>query len=139
MKKKIFFFFILLLCWLQPVCAQSTSQDSLLKIIRTTTADTNKVHAYIKYGLLLQPSNPDSAAWYYQQAGALSRKLNYLPGELSYISCYSDILFKNGKADEAVRMNQHAIQIAKKISAQFELAIAYNNLASAYNLKGMYD
>src|SRR5215217_4891525 len=71
--------------------AQNGTADAILKKIRQSKEDTNKVLAYIEYGQFMENENLDSAGKYYLLAGKLSDKLRYATGRFKFRSNYTYI------------------------------------------------
>ena len=86
---KIFSLTITFLCYTYFSFAQDVKKnDSLLKVLAAAKNDTEKINALsgISYNYL--NSNPDSSAWYAQQALTLAKKTN---DEKAIIGCMNGI------------------------------------------------
>jgi len=124
-------------CYCHCQTLQEFNKDSLLQLLPKAKEDTNKVFLLLKAGSIYEHNKPDSSKYFYQQAGDLSKKLNYAVGTLKYISYYTAILNIESKYDESLRMNLSAVSLAQKINNPVQLAVAYCNAgASYYGLKG---
>ncbi len=135
-------FFLLLIAFTAALLhgnAQNLSprdRDSMLHLLSVAKEDTNKVLLYNSTGLLYERSQPDSAAWFYLQGRALSKKLGWKLGEIKFISNYTAVLNLHDKFDESLQLNLQAIDLAKSINNKYQLACAYSNTgASYYGLK----
>ncbi len=118
--------------------AQCGSLPSLLNELKKSKEDTSKVLLLIKIGYEYEITNLDSAAYYYQAGGTLSKKINYDIGVLKYISNYTAILNAKNKFEQSLQLNLQAVELAKKINNQKQLAVANANVgASYYGLRSM--
>jgi signal transduction histidine kinase len=112
------------------------NKDSLLQLLTHANEDTGKVLLLIKIGNEYERSLPDSAVYYYQASGELSKRIHYNVGVLKYISNYTAVLNLRDKYDESLVLNKQAIQLATEIHNNLQLAVAYGNAgASYYGLK----
>lgn len=108
------------------------SIDSLKKLIASYPNDTSKVFTYIKIGRIFENYNIDSAIFYYQKAGTLSKEINSVEGEIKYISNYSAVLNTLGKYDQSLALNFKSYLLAKKIKSPKNEALALSNIAVSY-------
>ncbi|WP_207433522.1 tetratricopeptide repeat-containing sensor histidine kinase [Sabulibacter ruber] len=83
--------------------------------------------------------NLDSARYYFLQAEALSRKNNFKYGLVLFTSYYIHVLNREGKYDEALKLNLRSIELCKEMKDSASLAIAYNNAGHEYGRKGALD
>ncbi len=110
--------------------------DSLLKVLHTQKDDSAKVITLITAGVHYEANNPDSAVYYYKQAGNLSEKLHYNYGKLRYLACMTEIFETQANYDTALQYCTQGIALAKKIHNRHALAAMYNNAASIYGDAG---
>ena len=120
--------------WFSINCFAQNQQtvDSLKKVILTLPKDTSKIFAYIKLGRLFENNNIDSALFFYQKAGSISKEINSVEGELKYIANYSAVLNILGKYDQSLALNFKSYILAKKIKSSKNEAIALTNIAVSY-------
>jgi len=114
------------------------NKDSLRFLLSKTAVDTNRVLLYITLGQQYETNTPDSALYYYEQAGVLSKKISYPAGVLKYISNYTAVLNVQGKLDESIRLNLEAVEIGKHYDLKLQTAKAYGNLGAVYQYQENY-
>lgn len=71
-----------------------------------------QVQRYIELGkyYLYQGNKMDSALYFLQKAGTLSKRIHYLIGERKYTSLYTDVLNRQGKYDQALHLNLQTVE-----------------------------
>jgi signal transduction histidine kinase len=109
--------------------------DSLKKALLTLSDDTNKIFTYILIGQQFENNNIDSALYYYQKAGSLSKQKKSLIGELKYISNYTAALNILGKYDQSLALNFKSLILSQKNKLKHFEAISLSNIAVSYQLK----
>lgn len=115
------------------------NKDSLLHLLLTAKEDTAKVLLYISLGNEYDQDDYDTAAMYYRQAGALSKKLNYKRGIIKFTSDYTGILSRKGEFDSSVLLNKQSIEVAKELNDDLTIAKTIANTGNSYNYLGAYD
>lgn len=131
----VYFVFALLLIATGNVNAQmevGLDKDSLKKALARMPADSGKVQTLIRLGQQYEANKPDSALYYYANAGKLSEQLDYTPGTLRYIANYTAVLNVQGKFTESLRLNLSAIRIARNAHLQRPLMRALINTGVVY-------
>lgn len=113
-------------------------KDSLKNLMIRMPYDTNRVLVNIVLGQQYESSDPDSALFYYFEAGKLSKKLNYPAGIIKYISNYTAVLNVQGKVDESIRLNEEAADISEKYGMKLYAGKSYVNLGAAYQYQENY-
>ncbi|MDJ1479682.1 sensor histidine kinase [Cytophagaceae bacterium YF14B1] len=113
--------------------------DSLRKQLLVAREDTNKVLLYIALGQQYEDSKVDSAIHFFRKAGELSEKIKFVKGTLKYLANYTNVLNRQGKYTESLRLNQKAVAIAQKNNLKLETAKAYANLAANYQYQDEID
>jgi two-component system, NarL family, sensor kinase len=129
--------FLVCLCcfWTLPASTQTLmNADSLLRLLPKAKSDTHKVDLLINIGQQYEGSEPDLAAHYYRQAGALSKRLSYTRGVIKYINNYTYILNLNSKYDSSLAMNLEAVSLARSINDSLYLAKALFNAGTSARL-----
>lgn len=114
-------------------------RDSLLKALSVSKEDTNRVLILKNLGVQYLDNQLDSAAYYANAFGELSRKLNYPWGIITSLSMRAYVLENQfpSKEDEALTLDLQAIELAKKANLKKGLANVYNNTAIIYEeIKG---
>ncbi|KAA6440623.1 tetratricopeptide repeat protein [Dyadobacter flavalbus] len=133
-----FFFTILILLIYNSVLAQDNEANAILEKIQKSKEDTNRVLAYVEYGQYLENQNLDSAAKYYLKAEALSRKLNYPAGKFKFRSNYTYILNLQGKFEQALRLNNESLEIAREMKSPLNIGKSMANIAASYTYMGNF-
>ena len=118
--------------------AQDPEAAELLKKIRESKADTNRVLAYIEYGRYLEYHNLDSAGKYYQKAGALSNKLNYDTGRFKFRANYTYVLNLQGKFAEGLKLNKENLEISRRMKNSVNIGKSFANIAASCTYMGNY-
>jgi len=126
----------------RPAHAQITpgfNRDSVWHLLATRPDDTLKVPVLILLGQQYEYNQPDSALYYYDRAGQLSRQLHYPAGYIRYVSNYASVLNTRGKFDESIRLNLQAVDTCLKYRlGGLNYIRAFGNTATAYQYKGDY-
>ncbi|SKB61437.1 tetratricopeptide repeat-containing sensor histidine kinase [Dyadobacter psychrophilus] len=120
------------------VHASAQNADAILKKIRESKEDTNRVLAYIEYGQLLENQNLDSAGKYYLKAEALSQKLNYGIGKFKFRSNYTYILNLQGKFDQGLKLNKESFEIARELKHEVNIGKSLANIATSHVYMGNF-
>jgi len=118
--------------------ASAQSGDAILKKIRESKEDTNRVLAYIEYGQLLENQNLDSAGKYYLKAEALSQKLNYGIGKFKFRSNYTYILNLQGKFEQGLKLNKESFEIARELKHEVNIGKSLANIATSHVYMGNF-
>ncbi len=95
--------------------AQRLSTDSLLRLLRLTTRDTNRVNLLIKLGDVYYFTNPDISFFYSDSAASLSRQLSFVKGEIKALNNAGESLRFLGDYSGSLRLQFRAIDLARKI------------------------
>ena len=143
MKQRALYFLGLLTGLGIPVLGQISHNraDSLRVLVSTNQQDTVQVQRYIDLGkyYLYQGNKIDSALYFLQKAGTLSKRINYLIGELKYTSLYADVLNSQGKYDQALYLYLQTVKKAQENGLKLPLGKAYLNVAISYFNKSAFD
>jgi signal transduction histidine kinase len=118
--------------------AQSGDANAILKKIKESKEDTNRVLAYIEYGQWLENQNLDSAGKYYLKAEALSQKLDYDLGKFKFRSNYTYILNLQGKFEQGLKLNKESLDIANRMKHQVNIGKSQANIATSYTYMGNF-
>lgn len=129
--------FISFFCQAQMVTG--LNKDSLYVLLGKTGQDTTRVNLLIIMGQQFETNDPDSALYYYDQAGRLSRKIDYPAGILKYISNYTAVLNVQDRLEESIRLNLEAVTIGEKYNLTIQTAKAYANLGAVYQYQENYE
>lgn len=113
--------------------------DSLRQLLNAMPADTSKVLAFIRLGQQYENSRPDSAIYFYKQAGSLSSSLNYPAGIVHYINNYTAVLNVQGKFDESLKLCLEAVDICRQQGMKQQYVKSLINVGAVYQYKENYD
>lgn len=132
---------LLLLIW--PVFAHSQfktglSKDSLKELISAAPEDTATALNYIWLGQQYEANTPDSAAYFYEKAHALSERLHYARGIVYYVNNYTGILNTQGRYDESLRLHEQAVALCRKYHFDQLLLKSLFNIGVVYQYKQDY-
>ncbi len=141
LSRKILILLLVFLGFCMNNYAQTISKkDSLMTIIRKAKQDTSMVWALVEYGKIILDDSVDSAAYYYQKAFVLSKKLAFKKGINQY---YSNIIFLIGNRQEnikeALKLSKEFEIFAKKEKNDKYLSGAYFAYAVTYQNSEQYD
>lgn len=114
------------------------NKDSLKQVLSKLPSDSNRVQLLITLGQQYEDHNPDSALFYYQQAGDLSEKLNYPIGIIKYINNYTAVLNVQGKLEESIRLSLKAVDISKQHGLKRYEGKALGNIGAVYQYQENY-
>lgn len=111
--------------------------DSLLKKLKTTTSDTQKIKIYNRIGW---HSIPDSAQTFYYShlAFDLAKKINYNKGivdsyyQTGWVNCHK------GHYAQATELLMKALKLSQDIVYKKGEAYAYNGLGTIHDIQGNY-
>ena len=115
------------------------NRDSLLRLLPAAKEDTNKVLLLINIGQQYESNEPESAKYYYQSARDLSRKIDYKLGIIKFYANYTFVLNQQGFFDSSLRMNLHAVELARELKDTLYLAKSLFNAGSSYRLQEEYE
>src|SRR5690606_3318312 len=79
---------------------------------------------------------PDSAEYYFRQAGNLANQLNSESGKLLFAGNYSVFLYDQVRFDEAMEYARLALTLSLRLNNRPKAAAAYNNIALQHQAKG---
>jgi signal transduction histidine kinase len=97
--------------------------------------DTNYINTLYKYGGTFELENDDSARYWYDRAHELSKKANYIDGQLRFRSYVSILLINVGKYDEGMRHVDTAFDLSVKHKRRRFIAIEYNTYGTIWQYK----
>ncbi|RYY59783.1 MAG: hypothetical protein EOO05_12185 [Chitinophagaceae bacterium] len=129
----------LLLAVLRVSSQEIMDVDSLLKLLPSAKQDTNTVVLYIKIGQQYENNNPQLAAAYYRSSWALSKKLNYLAGEIKYATNYTYLLNMRGMYDSSLTLNLYSLQLARQLNDSLYIGKTLFNTGTSYQQMGEYE
>ena len=112
--------------------------DSLIKVLAATKNDTAKVWAMHDLAFNYLYSNPDSSAWYGQQALALSKKIAYERGVIRSMNDIGNTLNNTGGYSSAIEILLQALEKSEKLQDENMKATSLGNISEAYSAQGDY-
>jgi two-component system, NarL family, sensor histidine kinase UhpB len=138
--KKIIPLLVLLLFASQKNFAQQQQQvDSLLAVLPTTKADTNRVKTLNALSEnLWRLSRYDDSKKYSNEALELSKKINYQIGEAIALSNLGIVHVYLANYPEGIKNHMASLKISEKTGFKFGLGQAHNNLGIVYMRQGNY-
>jgi signal transduction histidine kinase len=118
--------------------AQPPTTASLLKSLKQSAADTNRVLLYKKLVTIYRNEKPDSGIFYAYQGLALATQLNYQSGIAYLHGQIGTIDVNTGKMDSARTHLNIALAIFEKIKDNNGLVISNNTLGICLAKQGLY-
>ena len=116
------------------VChAQKQEVDSLLKILDTETADSNRMKVYRRIGNYYVDNNPAKAIVYFENAIKFSEKLN---DKLAWANNYYSIAYcyrATGNYDKSVEYYLKSVRLYESLKDNRRLANAFMSIAVVYS------
>lgn len=99
--------------------------------------DTSRITHLVEIAKQKQKERlPDSAEYYFKQAGELADQLNAESGKLLFAGNYSVFLYDQVRFDEAMEYAQLALTLSLRLNNRPKAAAAYNNIALQHQAKG---
>ena len=136
---QLFRLFILTLFFTPTHAQVLMNKDSLLKLIKSTEENIDKVELYINAGQQFETNDPETAKQYYRMANVLSHKINYKLGQIKYITNYTFVLNMQGYFDSSLILNLRSVDLSRQIKDSVYLAKSLFNTGSSYRLKEDYE
>ncbi len=137
--KRIIFLFLFSLVLSCQLSAQGNPQpmiDSLLKILKTSEDDSNKVNTLNELSKYLgwRIGNYDTAIYFALSAKKISEKIHYKKGEATALNNFGQVYFHQGKTPEALKSHLEALKIREHIKDNYGMAGSLNNIGNIYVL-----
>jgi signal transduction histidine kinase len=115
------------------VIAQAKQVDSLLRVLETETADSNKVRLYNRIGNYYMYNNPGKAIQYFENALSLAKVINkplaIANNHYSIGFCY----LSKGDYDESLKNYLESVKIYESLKDSFRLSNALMSIANVYS------
>ncbi|MBS1736265.1 MAG: sensor histidine kinase [Bacteroidetes bacterium] len=128
--KKIIFILVTTLFVLK-IYAQH-KEDSMLLLLPTQKADTNKVKLLYRIGDAYETNNDAKATYYYTEAYHLSTRLNFTKGIIRYYSSQGEILNMKGRYADCMELLKQGLSLAIKTSDKMREGIMYENMGNTF-------
>ena len=121
------------------VAQEFLNLHDLIRQLKSTSEDTNRVLLYIRIGQQYENNHPDSAVYYYVKARDLSEQLRYVTGEMKYLSNITYVFNAQSKYDTALMLNLRSVELAETHGTSEQLAACLGNVANSYLYLEMYE
>ncbi|MFA6086686.1 tetratricopeptide repeat protein [Mucilaginibacter sp.] len=123
------------ICWLIGLAVPVYAQDRPSTPLKSATSanDTSRVTLLLNLSRKAQPSNPDSALIYAQQALTIARNTGNIVGEANSLNRAGVVLWKNGKYDRALHFLINSLKIREKNDDLRGQVASLNNIGILYS------
>ncbi|RMG25388.1 MAG: hypothetical protein D6730_10915, partial [Bacteroidetes bacterium] len=120
------------------LCTAQVQQaaDSLRRSIARAEADSSRALLYLELGKLYLNSQPDTAQACFERALQIAQAADFAKGIARSKSRMAYIHIYRSNFDQAFRLCAEAIPIFDSLNLKRDLFIVYNNLGTAWNVKG---
>lgn len=112
--------------------AQKRAIDSLRKLLNTSLDDTTRVLVLKNLGNRYINSKPDSTMLLYEQGLGLSRKANFLRGEMMCVGNEGNVFITKGDYPKALNHYLSALKIAEKMNDRLAQSKCLGNIGTVY-------
>ena len=114
--------------------------DSLLTLLPSAGENTATALLYEEIGLEYDyAGQTEEAKRYYLKYKDLSDELDFIDGQLGFVSRYTSILIKTGLFDSIIIINNEALALAQQANNKDKEADFITNIGTGYNYKGYYE
>lgn len=133
--KRVVLLLSLVLCsgWLY---GQSSSLDSLLRVLDGSIPDTTRALTLAEAAWELKFEHPDSARYLLQDAICLSQKIGYIKGEATAFNYFGVLETIHDRYDDAFRYYAYALPLRRQLGDKKGVASLYNNLGNILEAQG---
>ncbi len=128
---------LLLLCFPANMVSQSLA-DSLLGVLQTQPADTQRVHLLNDLGWEYKYDDASKARQYLQESITLSEKINFKKGAAQAFNNLGVVAAIHGDIEQALINYEQALSLRRELNDQKGVASLYNNLGNLQEEKGDY-
>ncbi len=130
-----------LILLLLPVCAaaQSSTVDSLAKLLRTIPADTHRVSVLTESAWNINEAHTEQAITWLNEAIALAQRLQFVQGEATAWNGLGVAEEIRGDLNKAISHYQKALALRQELNDLRGVAASHNNLGNTYELLGQFD
>ena len=135
---KRFLFILAFFCLTTKGSSQKPLADSLSKLLKTETEDTNRVRLMFLLASKISIYNPDTALSLSQQALYLARHIDYVEGESRSLGILANIFMRIGNYPKALEINIKKLQLEEKRTKPFNLASVLMNIGIVHVLQDEY-
>src|SRR5436190_13973521 len=104
------------ICILLSIVALSQDKiiDSLKRSLEKEKTDSSRIELMLGIGEQYRDRKRDTSLWYLQQALELSRRSNYMKGELSANFAIAEILLRSDNYPEALQESLHILKLSEE-------------------------
>jgi len=120
------------------ISAQKVKLDSLSRLLKNETVDSNKVRLLWKMASAIDIYNPDTALILSQQAYYLASEIKYVEGVSRAIGVMANAFVKLGNYPKALELNIKKLKIEEKRDNPRNMASVLNNIGVIYTLQDEY-
>lgn len=107
---------------------QRQNTDSLISLLRTAKADTNKVNLLYRLADSFTDAEPNKGVIYANQGLELSKKIIFKKGQGNCLNALGLAYFQMGKYDTALIHFEHRHEIVKEMHDSLGIAGVYDNI-----------
>jgi adenylate cyclase len=119
--------------------AQNTFSDSLNEVLKTSLADTHRVHVLNDYAWELIETKPEKAQQSLEEAIKLAQSLQFTKGEATAWNELGVLEEARGNLEIAINHYKKALVFRLALKDNKGVAALYNNLGNAYEGMGDYN
>ena len=112
--------------------------DSLLEVLQTQPADTQRVHLLNDLGWEYKYDDATKARQYLQESIMLSKKINFKKGTAQAFNNLGVVAAIQGDIDQAMINYEQALSLRRELNDKKGVASLYNNLGNLQEEKGDY-
>lgn len=138
--KAKFSLLLALLVFLSTGAYAQNKKDSLINVVKTAVADTNKVNALVALTKIYwQTGVYDTALIFAIQSKDLSQKLKYKRGLSGSLNNLGIIYWRQGNFPEALKNYFAALKISEELNDKRKMGAIYGNIGNIYINQGELD
>lgn len=139
MKKSLLFCILLTVCATTHIYAQKQSKaDSLLKVLSSVSADTNKVNILNQLAIDMMGTDITKAKAYSLESQQLAQKIDFKKGEATSLQIAGSLAAKKGDFVAGIEYQYKSMEINEKIGSRKGVTVCLNNLGNYYYQQGNY-
>jgi tetratricopeptide (TPR) repeat protein len=127
---------VILLLKIPTTSAQTNLADSLKNVLESEVQDTSRVLLLAKLSRTYLYSKPDTAMLLCRQGLSLSRKLNYITGEIVSLNMMGSIFNVTGNYPKALELLLEALKKAEYINDQENISRLMTGIGILYSYQG---
>jgi tetratricopeptide (TPR) repeat protein len=113
---------------LNPLLSQQLKPDSLLSLLKTSKADTNRVNIYYHLSDFFSDSDPQKSIVFARDGLNLSEKIGFMRGKSLCINAIGLAFYQMGEFDSSLYYFEKRFKIVSDLNDKLGLATTYDNL-----------